>query len=108
GKTGAGRVSHGCGQGGPGVACQWRVRHKLFLGFALVVGVMVLLLAGTLMGLLTITSNIKSVQSKVAELERAERFRDAATVVRDATRNTEISPDAFRRKLAEARKCLDE
>jgi len=89
------------------VACQWRVRHKLFLGFALVVGVMVLLLAGTLMGLLTITSNIKSVQSKVAELERAERFRDVAVALKDGARNT-VSTDAFRRKLAEARKCLDE
>src|SRR5207237_336786 len=45
------RLIAGRGHGGPGVAFRWRIRHKLMLGLGLVIGVMALLLAGTLYGL---------------------------------------------------------
>ncbi len=57
------------------MACQWRIRHKLVLGLGLVVGIMGLLLAGTLKGLLSYSSTTKSVDSKLAELNKAEAFR---------------------------------
>jgi len=35
------------------VAFRWRIRHKLMLGLGLVVGIIALLLGGTLLGLLS-------------------------------------------------------
>jgi two-component system, NtrC family, sensor kinase len=56
------------------VAYRWRIRHKLILGLSLVIGIIALLLAGTLKGLLSYNDTVKSIESKVAEQEKAEEF----------------------------------
>jgi signal transduction histidine kinase len=61
------------------VAYQWRIRHKLILGLGLVVGIMALLLAGTLKGLMSYMTTMKTMDSKLAELHEAEAFKVAVT-----------------------------
>ena len=41
------------------MASQWRIRHKLMLGLVLVVGIMALLLGGTLRGLWSYFGTVK-------------------------------------------------
>jgi len=57
------------------VAYRWRIRYKLMLGLGLVVGIIALLLGGTLQGVLSYSSAMKSISSKVAEEEKAEKFQ---------------------------------
>jgi signal transduction histidine kinase len=49
------------------VARKWRIRHKLMVELGLVVGIMALLLGGTLKGLLSYSTTVKSIESKLAE-----------------------------------------
>jgi two-component system, NtrC family, sensor kinase len=81
------------------VTWRWRVRHKLLLGLGLVVGIIALLLTGTLHGLLSYSSTMKSIDSKTAELKEAEVLRAA---VRDLA-----APADFNVSTAEARRGLD-
>jgi two-component system NtrC family sensor kinase len=65
------------------VARRWRIRHKLLLGLGLVVGIMVLLLLGTLRGLWSYYLTMNGIRSKMNELKEAEAFKVAvAEVVR--------------------------
>jgi signal transduction histidine kinase len=61
------------------VAGKWRIRHKLILGLGLVVGIMALLLAGTLKGLLSYSTTMKGMESKTGELIKAEELRAVVT-----------------------------
>lgn len=54
------------------MASAWRIRHKLILGLALVVGIMAVLLTGSLKGLRAYSATLKSVDSKLAELAKAQ------------------------------------
>ena len=56
---------------------RWRIRHKLALGLALVVGIMVLLMVGTLSGLLSYRTTMKSMDSKLQELKAARQLDDS-------------------------------
>jgi signal transduction histidine kinase len=58
------------------VAYRWRIRHKLLLGFGLVLSIMGVLLAGTLKGLLSYNSTVKSIESKTLELSAAKQLMD--------------------------------
>ena len=42
------------------MALRWRIRHKLLLGLGVVVGIIALLLAGTLQGLAAFTATVKT------------------------------------------------
>src|SRR5262249_55786634 len=57
-----------------GVAFRWRIRHKLMLGFLLVLGLMGLMLFGTLWGLIPCIASMKSIQSKLNEASAAEEL----------------------------------
>lgn len=59
------------------MAYRWRIRHKLMLGMGLVVGIIALLLAGTVYGLASYRATMKSIDSKVAEMRAADAFRHA-------------------------------
>jgi signal transduction histidine kinase len=61
------------------VASQWRIRHKLLLGLASVVGILTLLLLGTLEGLASYRSSMNTVDSKLLELEHAQNLQVAVT-----------------------------
>src|SRR5262249_41619565 len=54
-----------------GVACTWRIRHKLMLGLGLVAAVMALLLTRTLKGLLSYRATMRTFDSKLDELKEA-------------------------------------
>ncbi len=61
------------------MAYQWRIRHKLMLGLGLVLGIMALLLAGTLEGLLSYYSTMKSIDSKLGELAAADALKQVVS-----------------------------
>src|SRR5581483_12251561 len=60
-----------------GVASQWRIRHKLMLGLALVVGVMALLLGGTLHGLWSYYNTMNNIRGTETELKSAEALKES-------------------------------
>src|SRR5207245_7487558 len=60
----------------PGVAFRWRILHKLILGLGLVVAFTLLLLAGTFKGLASYMTTMKTVSSKLAELNEANEFKE--------------------------------
>ncbi len=69
------------------MARPWRLRHKLLLGLALVVGILGTLLAGSVQGLMSYVDSMKTTDSKLSELQRAEDLREAAarlTTLRDS------------------------
>jgi signal transduction histidine kinase len=59
------------------VAFRWRIRHKLILGLGLVVAITVLLLAGTFKGLASYMATMKTMSSKLAELQKAYELKNA-------------------------------
>ncbi len=59
------------------MAVRWRIRHKLMLGLGLVVGIIALLLAGTIYGLAKFRATMRSIDGKQEELKQAESVRDA-------------------------------
>ena len=65
------------------MGCNWRIRHKLMLGMALVIAIMGLLLAGTLKGLASYRATMRTMGSKLAELNEADNFRAAVKDIND-------------------------
>lgn len=61
------------------MAYQWRIRHKLLLGLGLVESLTGLLLAGTLIGLLSYHWTMKSIRSKLSELNAAETLKETVS-----------------------------
>jgi two-component system NtrC family sensor kinase len=59
------------------VAARWRIRHKLMLGLGMFVGIMALLLLGTLRGLWSYYLTMNSIRSKLAELQAADQLKEA-------------------------------
>ncbi len=59
------------------MALQWRIRHKLMLGLTLVVGIMALLLGGTLRGLWSYYQTMNVIRSLVIEQRAAEDVKQA-------------------------------
>ena len=84
------------------MAFRWRIRHKLMLGLGLVVGVIALLLGGTLYGLVRFRTTMKSIDSKHAEWREAEHFKEAVDSLKASVENNAGTPDA----LAESRQAL--
>ncbi len=60
------------------MAGTWRIRHKMALGMALVVGIMAILVTGALKGFQGYRSAMRIVESKLGELEKAVAFKDAS------------------------------
>ncbi len=91
------------------MAYRWRIRYKLMLGLGLVVGIIALLLGGTLQGVLSYSSAMKSISSKVAEEEKVERFQaqvnslpvDDKTAPGDELERLHARVDKARQKLEE-------
>src|SRR4051812_44788158 len=93
-----------------GVARRWRIRHKLLLGLATAIAILVLFLAGTLNGLWSYYVTMKAIDSKLNELNKAETFKDkiAQLAIKD-------NPEAFLKhvyeledsRIAHAEKALD-
>src|SRR5437763_9409093 len=68
------------GRAGPrarrsGVACRWRIRHKLLLGLGLVAALVAVLLAGALKGLDSYHTTIKTLDGNLVSLHHAVKLR---------------------------------
>jgi signal transduction histidine kinase len=88
------------------VAFRWRIRHKLMIGLGVVVGIMSLLLGGTLYGLAKFRATMKSIDSKHAELKAAESVRDAVQALKiSAARNDGLN---LLDEIEKTNKALDE
>jgi signal transduction histidine kinase len=85
------------------VAWQWRIRHKLMLGLGLVVGVMSLLLTGTLEGLLAYSSTVKSIDSKLTELSAAEELKESVADLKAPDPRLRGEKLALRQKIEDGR-----
>jgi two-component system NtrC family sensor kinase len=92
---------------GPGLACHWRIRHKLILGLALVVGILALLLAGTYKGLSSYSTTINNIDSKLVELHYAEKLKEALRGPMDSQPSSLAANDLLA-KLKPAREALEE
>jgi signal transduction histidine kinase len=57
------------------VALRWRIRHKLLLGLGVVVGIIALLLTGTLQGLAAFTSTVRTADSRLVELHDVDELK---------------------------------
>jgi signal transduction histidine kinase len=96
------------------VAIRWRIRHKLWLGFALVIAVIGLLLAGTFKGLWSYRSAVHAVESKMGELgevnnlvaavqglSNAPKKHDEATELKRGLEHAQTALTKFEKKLDE-------
>jgi signal transduction histidine kinase len=98
---------NGRGQGGRGVAFRWRIRHKLILGLILVVGILALLLGGTIKGLASYHATMKAMRCKMAELKEANELRVKVATLKSMTEKANSSQSwAFRKQVDEVRQSL--
>jgi signal transduction histidine kinase len=100
------------------VASHWRIRHKLLLGLASVVGILALLMLGSVEGLSSYRTTMNNMDSKLLELRAAQELQDAMNrlaappdqreegidEVRDLDKKVEAAKDALKAYL----KCLQE
>jgi len=88
---------------------RWRIRHKLTLGLLFVVGIMAVLLLGTLKGLLSYRATMKTIDSKLAELRAVQRLQEAVvelTALFDAEHAATLNMKDVLTRAAAARECL--
>ena len=69
------------------MASRWRFRHKLILAHGLVVAIVLLLLSGTLYGLISYRSTTRAFEKKLVELSKAEEVRNKVKSLGDNARN---------------------
>jgi len=91
------------------VARPWRLRHKLLLGLALVVGIVSTLLAGTIQGLSSYIATMKTADSKLVELHHTEELRATLTQLIRPPESANVAQEAdlIRQRLAEAKQKID-
>jgi signal transduction histidine kinase len=83
------------------VAFRWRIRHKLMLGLGLVVGLITLLLGGTLYGMASFRANMKSIEGKLNELDKAMAFRLTIKQLEDSI-NSHAEADKREQQIRQA------
>lgn len=88
------------------MACNWRIRHKLMLGMALVTAIMGLLLTGTLKGLASYRATMRTMSSKLEELTEADKVRAAVKVLGDSSSPLQDQAFELLPKIAAARTAL--
>jgi two-component system, NtrC family, sensor kinase len=67
------------------VACRWRIRQKLILAHGLGVAIVVLLLCGTLYGLISFRTTTRTFNKKMSELHLAEELQKKVKALADQT-----------------------
>ncbi len=91
------------------MAMRWRIRHKLTVGLLLVVGIMALLLLGTLKGLLSYRATMKTIDSKLAELKTAQSLQHAVselTLACEGKTNQPHNLEDLRHRIAASQEAL--
>lgn len=82
----------------------WRIRHKLLLGVALFVAILVLLIGGTLQGLWSYYQTTIATKANVAELRLADMLRASISPLASNVANTpEPDHEGIRAQLRRAR-----
>ncbi|MBX9679296.1 MAG: HAMP domain-containing protein [Gemmataceae bacterium] len=89
------------------MAWKWRIRHKIILGMALVVGIMAFLLGGALKGLASYRSTMRTVDRRLAELSEADQLRAAVKMLAEPCSNLETQARELLDRLVDARKALN-
>jgi signal transduction histidine kinase len=89
------------------VAAQWRIRHKLMLGLGLVGIALALAVAGAFQGLLSYHATMKSIDSKLQELDKAEDLRHAVTDLHAPDPRHLGEVEQFRKRTELANAALD-
>ncbi len=79
------------------MACRWRIRHKLMAGLGLVVAILALLLGGTIKGLASYRAAMKTMESKLVELNEANAFQQEVNLLKGISEST---PDAKKDRAA--------
>jgi two-component system, NtrC family, sensor kinase len=88
------------------VPCRWRFRHKLILAHGLVVAIVLLLLGGTLYGLISYRTTTRTFDKKLHELTKAEEFRSKVKDLIDVSRTTDYK--ALDDRIPKARNALED
>ncbi len=88
------------------MAWKWQIRHKLMIGLGLVVGIMSLLLGGTLKGLASYRATMNSMDSKIAELKSAQQLKQRVSELDSMKENPRASELPI--KADQVRHALDE
>jgi len=86
------------------LACQWRIRHKLMLGLVLVVGLVALLLGGTMRGLASYKATVNMFDSKLVELDAVREMKADLLLVSDLKPG--MTRNQIRAQAAAARNAL--
>ena len=90
------------------MAGNWRIRHKLMLGMALVMVVMALLLYGTLKGLFTFKATMRTFNGKLPERDKAEKLRASIQFLLNRPDDMGHLHSAVTERLRPARAALDD
>jgi two-component system NtrC family sensor kinase len=88
------------------VVFRWRIRHKLMLGLGVVIGIMALLLAGTLKGLLSYRAAMKAIGSKMAEVKEAYTLHSSVRALLDPGLRDDQEAAELQEKLRQIRQAL--
>jgi signal transduction histidine kinase len=86
------------------VASQWRIRHKLILGLGLVCAIMGLQLAGTLKGLTSYRTTMRTVDGKWVELGEVYKLREAIKELGERPSGPQVAE--FKARLHNAQEAL--
>jgi signal transduction histidine kinase len=89
------------------VVWHWRIRHKLIIGLGLVVGILALMVAGSLKSLLSYDYTMKCINSKVAELVASTTLTDAVHNL-DTCNRGENEENALRDRIGRAERALED
>lgn len=89
------------------MACNWRIRHKLFLGLGLVMAVMALLLTGTLKGLASYRATMRTLTSRLLEMGEVDKVRYAVKVLGERSIDTASKAADLRRFIPQAKSALE-
>ena len=90
------------------MASQWRIRHKLMLGLFLVVGIMALLLVGTLRGLWSYYATMNNIRGKETELKSAEALKESVANLRRLLTPEMFDPGSVEKSIKTAQDRRDD
>ena len=90
------------------MARRWRIRHKLMLGLATAIGILALLVGGTLNGMWSYYVTMKSIKYKLDELEKADvlKLRVSVLTLPDHTDDGLATLDDFKKRVPPAEDAL--
>jgi two-component system NtrC family sensor kinase len=89
------------------VAGNWRIRHKLMLGLGLVIAIMLLMLAGTLKGLLSYRATRQTLDNRLDELMEADKLLGAAKGLAGPVDGLSTQAATLRERIKDALQALD-